>query len=516
MGSEHSREEIRAVLKASETIVVATHGGGGEIRTRQMHFVVDQDFNVYLASMKADPKTVQITHHPTVSLFCYAPEVNLADSNEIEMTGTAVKVKDDAERRVASAKLQEVSPVVKQLVEVSDTGILEVIRVIPVSVKFRNFGEITQGIPPTVIAFPKQKTEAEWSELKLLGGKLKVWWIEMRPSFLIATVVPILLGAAIAWSQTGALSWPYLLLTVLAGVLLHAGTNIINDYFDHKSGNDEVNSQFVRPFSGGSRMIQLGLLTPVEVLSGGLVCFLAGSGAGIYLASTRGVLLLVIGLVGVISGFFYSAPPFKFANRGLGELLIGLNFGVLMVFGSYFVQTQRMDWEPFLAGLPVMFFIIAVVYINEFPDYEADRTVGKATLIVRLGRKRAAIGYVGIVGLGYLILILETTIGIAGGYVALGLLSFPFALKAIRSVLTHYERPLDLVSGNAATIMIHILTGALLIAGYILQRLGLRGLLGLLPLVVVTGFVMLWLHYHIEHQKNAFAAARASVAGRQS
>jgi len=511
MAKEHSPEEVLAALRAEETAVVATHGGGGEIRTRKMHYAVDDDFNVYLASMRGDPKTVQIAYHPTVSLLVYRRAERLADSGEVEISGRAVKVREDAERERAFAMLREVSPVVEHLVAAGKGDLLEVIKVVPIWIKYRIFREITQGVPPTVLEFPEREAEVGEGDLALLSRKVKIWWMELRPSFLIATLIPLLLGAAIAWAERGVLLWPYLLLTLIAGLLLHGGTNMINDYFDHKSRNDELNREFVRPFSGGSRMIQLGLLTPLEVLVASLLCFVLGSGIGIYLAWARGPLILLLGLVGVISGFFYTAPPLKLANRGVGELLVGLNFGVLMTLGSYYVQTGRLDWEPLWAALPVAFLIMAVLYINEFPDYEADRAVGKATLVVRLGREKAVLGYIAILSAAYLALGLGALSGGISRYGALGLLSLPLALKGARYARAFYARPFDLVPANAATIMAHLLTGALLLAGYILERLGTAGLLGLLPLGAATSLVILWLQRHIEGQKRAFAELRASV-----
>jgi len=511
MSDGHSQEEILAALKAEQTAVVATKGGGGEIRTRKMHYAVDDDFNIYLASMKGDPKTVQITYHPTVSLLVYNQAERLTDSSEVEISGRAVKVKEEAEREKAFAKLQEVSPVVKYLVESNNTGILEVIKVVPIVIKYRIFNEITQGIPPTVLEFRERQAEASEGELVLLYQKLKIWWMELRPSFLLATLIPLMLGTIIAWAQRGVFLWHYFLLTILGGLLLHMGTNMINDYFDHKSRNDELNREFVRPFSGGSRMIQLGLLTPLEVLSASLLCFILGSAIGIYLAWARGPLILILGLVGAISGFFYTAPPFKFANRGVGELLVGLNFGVLMALGSYFVQAQHLDWEPLWAALPVMFLIMAVLYINEFPDYEADKAVGKATLVVRLGRKRAVLGYITIMGATYMALGLGALSGAISPYAALGLLSLPLALKGIRYARAYYEQPFDLIPANVSTIMAHLLTGALLVAGYILERLGAHGLLGLLPLGVVTSLIIFWLYRHIEGQRRIFAELKASI-----
>ena len=476
-----------------------------------MHYSVCEDLHIYLASIKGDPKTIQITNTPTVSLLVYSPGDTINESNEVEISGRAVKVKEESERARAFTKLRPVSPVVDHLVEAGNTEILEVIKVAPILIKYRVFKEIVQGIPPTVLDFQDRRFDSSHRDLALLLRKLKIWWMELRPSFLIATLIPLLLGGFVAWNKTGMFSWLYLLLTLLGGLLLHMGTNIINDYFDHKSRNDELNREFVRPFSGGSRLIQLGLLTPVEVLGAGLLCFVLGSTVGIYLAWTRGPLILVLGLIGVVSGFFYTAPPFKLANRGIGELIIGINFGMLMTLGSYFVQTQNLDLEPLLVSLPVTFLIAAVVYINEFPDYEADRKVGKKTLVVRLGRKRAASVYMLIIIAAYLSIIIGALSGAISVYSALALLSIPLAVKGIRFALAHYDRPFDLVPANISTIMVHLITGVLLMAAYILDRSGLRGLWGVVPLSAIAGLIILWLHHHIEGQNKAFTDLKSSL-----
>ncbi|RKX76430.1 MAG: hypothetical protein DRP87_11920 [Spirochaetes bacterium] len=114
-----------------------------------LRWAVDDDFSVYLSSMKDDPKTVQITYHPTVSLLIYNEGESLNRSNEIEISGKAVKVKDHKERELALSKLKEVSPVAGYLVENDNADILEVIKVIPGTIEYRNFGEITRGVPPT-------------------------------------------------------------------------------------------------------------------------------------------------------------------------------------------------------------------------------------------------------------------------------------------------------------------------------------------------------------------------------
>lgn len=313
-------------------------------------------------------------------------------------------------------------------------------------------------------------------------GKLQVWITELRAPFLTASLVSIVLGTAIAWTRNTLFNLQYFLLALLAGVFLHLGTNVANDYYDHRSGNDEVNKEFVRPFSGGSRTIQLGLLTPREVISGAMLFFASATVIGVYLAWVRGPFVLALGLIGVFSGLFYTAPPLNWVSRGIGEAMVGLNFGALMTMGSYFVQTQEVALEPLTASLPVTLLIAAVLYINEFPDYKADKAVGKKTTVVRLGRKKAAYGYAFIVLGAYASVIASILAGIVPPYTIVALIPLPLAIEAVRHAFRFHSEPFGLVPANAATILIHLFTSLLISLGYIAYGFE----------VVSAGFIVAW------------------------
>lgn len=300
---------------------------------------------------------------------------------------------------------------------------------------------------------------------------LKLYLEELRAPFFTASIVPVLLGTLIAWARTGVFRLDTFLLTLLGGVLLHAGTNVVNDYYDHVSGNDEANTRFVRPFTGGSRMIQKGLLSPREVLTLGLVCFAVGSLIGLYLSFRVGKVILLLGAIGVLSGFFYTAPPLRLVSTGFGELLVGLNFGTLMTLGAFYVQTRWLTWEPVWASLPLALLIAAVLYINEFQDMEADSSVGKTHWVVRLGRARAVKGYAWILGLTYASILLGVLLRLTSPWTLLGLLTLPIAWKGYAVAKVFYDDYLKLAPANAATVMVHLLTGLLLSLGYILERL---------------------------------------------
>lgn len=298
-----------------------------------------------------------------------------------------------------------------------------------------------------------------------------LWIVKTRAPFFTATVVPVCLGAAVAWVATGTFHVGYFVLTLLGALCLQAGTNMTNDYFDHTWGSDEINTEFANPFTGGSRLIQMGLVRPEVYLREGLLFFAAGSLIGVILWLTRGPWVLWLGLIGLFSGYFYTAPPLRLAGTGLGELLIGLNFGPLMVLGSYYTLTQKVSWEPVLASLPVGLLIALVVWINQFQDMRADAAVGKRHWVVRLGRRRAATVYGLLLALAYLSLVAAVFLGKVTPFSLLGLLTAPLAMRAYRVAQTHYDHPRELVPANAATIQIHLLTGGLITLGYLIHGL---------------------------------------------
>lgn len=296
-----------------------------------------------------------------------------------------------------------------------------------------------------------------------------LWIVKLRAPFFTADLVPVCLGAAIAWARAGTFNLWYFLLTLIGAICINAGTNMTNDYFDHTWGSDEVNTEFANPFTGGSRLIQMGLVKPKTFLWQGIGFFVIAALIGLVLTFTRGPWVLWLGIIGVFTGFFYTAPPIRLARTGLGELLVGLNLGPLVVLGSTYVQTQTVSWEPVIASLPVGLLIGLVLWINQFQDMQADGAVGKNHLVVRLGRRRAATVYGLLLAAVYLSLVGGVLFGGVTPFALLGLLTLPLAVKAYRVARVHYDHPKELVPANATTIQIHLLTGLLIALGYVVQ-----------------------------------------------
>jgi len=298
---------------------------------------------------------------------------------------------------------------------------------------------------------------------------LKTWLKELRAEFLPASILPVLVAGSLAYYEEGTFDAYLFSLTLLGVAFMHLGTNVANDYYDHISGNDILNKDYVRPFTGGSRLIQEGMISPRAVLATAVSFFAAATIVGIFLFLARGPAILVLGIAGIISGFFYTAPPFRFGYRGFGEFLIGLNFGVLITCGAYYVQTGTITPSAFIASLPLAFLISAVVIINEFQDANADARVGKRTIVVRMG-KRKAVKLLAVVSLAAFVpVIAGVSTGLLPPFILISLAAVFPILKAINTAKLNYNRRIELAPANASIIMSHTLMGILMVIGTVLS-----------------------------------------------
>lgn len=300
--------------------------------------------------------------------------------------------------------------------------------------------------------------------------RLLIWIKATRPQFLTAIILPILLGTAIAWHTHHVFFPSYLGLALLLGIFSHLATNVLNDYFDHIHNTDEVNLTPLTPFAGGSRMIQKGLLSAEQTYRYGMLLLFISVLIAFVLVWLRGSYLLVIIAIGFLSGYGYSAPPLSLNRRGLGEITVGLNFGFLVVLGAYFVQTQSIAiLLVAFAALPLVWLMAALLYINEFPDFQADQQTGKNTLVVRLGLARARWVYHLLIGLAFASLILSVILGYLPLLSLLVLLTLPLGLRAIKTLHMYYDTSQALVPAIQKTIMLHVLVGSLLSIAFVLS-----------------------------------------------
>jgi len=302
-------------------------------------------------------------------------------------------------------------------------------------------------------------------------SRLKIWLLELRAPFFAAAILPVLLGTAAAYWERVEIHLFYFLLALVGTVSLHGGTNILNDYFDYRSGNDLLyREQKNPPFDGGSPFLIQGILAPAAVYRAGILLLGAGAVIGVLLAYQRGWPILILGLLGVFSSYFYVEPRLNLAGRGLGEFAVGLCFGPLSVCGAYFVQAQRFATSPLIASLPLGLLIVNVLFLNQFPDLEADRDVGKTHWVVRLGREKALRVFLFSSLSVYLLIAWGAAVALLPPLSLLALLTLPLSLRVLGLVRRHYSDSPRLRPAQALTILNHLLTGLLLCLAYLLGR----------------------------------------------
>jgi 1,4-dihydroxy-2-naphthoate octaprenyltransferase len=338
-------------------------------------------------------------------------------------------------------------------------------------------------------------------------NKVRAWLQEVKLGIIPASTVPVIAGTGVAFGLHGVFYLDLFLVAITAGVFLHWGADVANDYFDHTEdlkGSDDINVEFIRPYSGGSRTIQQGLLTPKEVAIGAIVCYTIAGILGLYLVLRLGWVILALGGIGAFFGLFYSTPPIRFVKRGVGEFVIGTMFGFLMVVGAYYVQVQTpiaLAWpliipfdqfiEPALISFPIAIMIALVLFINEFPDYVADRDANKRTLVVRMGRKLASKGYT----LALIVMYASVVSFVLLDWVRLEslliLATLPLSALGIRTALRHYDESHKLAPANWATIVGQIFVGGTLALGYVLY--GYSVALEITLIVGIAFFIVLGL-----------------------
>jgi 1,4-dihydroxy-2-naphthoate octaprenyltransferase len=299
--------------------------------------------------------------------------------------------------------------------------------------------------------------------------KLSFGWLALRTTrlpFLSATIVPVVLGIAIAARQ-GSFDLLTAVLTVIGAAFVQLGLNVANDVFDSALGADDAN---VTPtqFSGGSRVIQYGLVSFRQMAGLATTFYVLAGVIGLVLLGLRGsTALLVIGVVGFVVSLGYTAPPLKFVYRGLGEIAVAIGFGPLMLLGAYVVQTRgALSWEPFVASLPVALLVALILYVNEIPDRRGDARAGKRTLPVRFSKAAVIGGYRGAAIAAYLILVGGVVAGLLPIPALLALLTIPLARQVSRGLEPNYDNPYGLMAVMGVNVKVHLYAGLLLLAGY--------------------------------------------------
>ena len=290
---------------------------------------------------------------------------------------------------------------------------------------------------------------------------MKKWLMVIRAPFLILPIVLAFLGTCIAWYE-GFFHLGHAILAFFGLLLAHISANVLNEYFDYKSGVDFKTQR--TPFSGGSGALPNGLVTEKQALWLGIGALLAIIPIGIYFIIIKGWLLLPLLLVAAACIVFYTPLILK---TNWPEWAPGIGLGALPVLGAYFVQTGDYTAPAVIASIPSAILVHNLLLINEIPDVEADVTVNRKTLPIAIGKGKASIVYSVLTVMVYLWIVGSVVTGWMPPFTLIALLTLPFAIKAIRGAL-NYDDPGQLIPGLASNVQVVLITQLLMGIGYIL------------------------------------------------
>lgn len=287
-----------------------------------------------------------------------------------------------------------------------------------------------------------------------------MWVQAIRPFSFTASIVPVLLGAALAAAQ-GVFHPGLFLLTIVGAIAMQGAANLFSDYFDYRGGYDTADSY------GSSGVLTRGILQPSEVFLGGLVLLMVSTAVGLYLAALRGAPILVLGVLGVLGAYFYSGRPLAYKYRALGDPVIFLLFGPLMALGSYYVQARALDVVPVLYALPIGCLVTAILHVNNTRDIPSDGRGGGMTVARALGLRGSKALLYGLLIAAYALVIAGILAGTFVRTSALALLSAPLSWALARRVRGAADSR-DLVLLDVAAAQVHLVFGLLLVIGILI------------------------------------------------
>ncbi|MFH1613609.1 MAG: 1,4-dihydroxy-2-naphthoate octaprenyltransferase [Planctomycetota bacterium] len=297
-------------------------------------------------------------------------------------------------------------------------------------------------------------------------SRLTIWFQALRPFSFTASMTPVALGAALALASSEPARWNILPLVVLSTLLLHAGTNTLNDYFDFKKGIDKDHTY------GSSRVLVDRLMEPAALLKASIAMFLAAALLGLVLIALRGAPILLLGLIGLAGGILYTASPIAYKYHALGDLLVFFLMGPLIVLGSFFTLTGRVQWHVFWVSLPLAMLVTAILSANNLRDIQHDTSANIKTLASLLGHNIARIEYCLLLLAAYLSVLVMIAAKILPPWSLLVLLTTPLAVKNITSTArSSPENTSTLLSLDVNTAGLHFAFGLLLTASILIPKL---------------------------------------------
>ncbi|MEW6604001.1 MAG: prenyltransferase [Thermoproteota archaeon] len=291
---------------------------------------------------------------------------------------------------------------------------------------------------------------------------LSSWLRAIRIRFLLASVIAVSNGLAITYWKTGTIDPLYAAMTYIGVVFLHASVDLLNDYWDHKRGIDSATTR--TKFSGGTGVLPENLLTPKAVYTAGLIFLILGASIGAYFVAVRGITIAVILGFAVVAIYFYST---SIVNAGLGELFVAIK-GAMIVIGTFYVQSPSLEPAVLYVGAIVGILSATVLFVNSFPDYDADRSKGRRTLVTVLGKKTAATLFPVFMIAAYVMIVSGIFFGFTKVYSLITLASIPFAIKSIMLLKNDHETLENMVHAMSSAVTYSRVTGFLLTLALIL------------------------------------------------
>jgi len=282
----------------------------------------------------------------------------------------------------------------------------------------------------------------------------------VRAPSLTAGAMPVLTANALVAHQGFAVDLGAFGLTLLGMLSAQSGVNLVNDYFDDKSGLDADPEFADHPFPLGSRVIQQGRLSRRGVALLAVACFAVAAVAGLLLDRRYpGHVVLRFAVVGALLGYFYTAPPLKIAYRGAGEPVTFLLFGPVAGLGAYYVQTGLYDGTATLVASVVGLLAMAILFLHHFPQYEADRRHGKRTPIVRLGPRTAGRWVPWILGAPYVVVLAGVAVRMLPEVSLAFFLTLPWSIRVARTALDRADEPRPMSRAVGNVLLVHFLGG---------------------------------------------------------
>jgi 1,4-dihydroxy-2-naphthoate octaprenyltransferase len=292
---------------------------------------------------------------------------------------------------------------------------------------------------------------------------LSVWLRVIRIKFLLSSVIAVLLGLVISWWQLQQFDAFHAILTMTGVILLHASVDLLNDYWDFKRGIDTQTQR--TKVSGGTGVLPEGLLKPSQVYRAGIIFLIIGSLIGIYFVIEFGIVIALILAFAILSIYFYSN---KIVDFGLAEVFVTIK-GTMIVLGTYFVQISEISMTSVLGGLVVGVLSSLVLFITSFPDYEADKSKGRKTLVIVAGKKRSVSLFWMFPIITYLLISIGIVFEIFPISCLLSFTSLPIVLKSGRSLRTSFSDIDKLTSTMNLAISFSRITGSLFLVSFLLN-----------------------------------------------